>query len=110
MWLGGSSTVQMHGATVGVKALEAATGKIVWEHGEPASGGGGVGVLTTAGGLTFSGFNETFFALRTSDGAELWRARMGGRINAAPISYMVGDTQYVAIAAGGAFFAFTEGQ
>jgi alcohol dehydrogenase (cytochrome c) len=39
-------------------------------------------------------------------GELLWRASLGGQINAAPMSFAVNGRQYVAIAAGSALFAF----
>ena len=64
--------------------------------------------LPLSGGVTFSGYDETFFALDTSTRRELWRANLGGRINAAPVTYSVSGKQFVSIAAGGAFYSFSE--
>jgi alcohol dehydrogenase (cytochrome c) len=65
------------------------------------------GVLTTATDLLFSGGKEGYFlALDARTGELLWRAALGGQINAGPMSYAVGGRQYVAIAAGNALFSF----
>ena len=65
------------------------------------------GLLTTAGNLLFGGtVRGNFFALDAASGKELWRLDLGGRVHAAPMTYMADGTQYVAIAAGNAPFAF----
>jgi alcohol dehydrogenase (cytochrome c) len=88
-----------------VKALEATTGKVRWEFSlhAPCSGG----VLSTGGGLVFSGNREgAFFALDAQTGKALWHFQTGGGIWANPISYLVDGKQYVAIAAGQGIFVF----
>ena len=69
------------------------------------------GVLATAGGLVFVGEGDgTFAAFDTKNGARLWGHDVGAGVNAPPISYQIGATQYVAIAAGGSkFFGFAPG-
>lgn len=65
------------------------------------------GVLSTAGNLVFGGGREGYFmALDASTGSLLWRASLGGQINAGPMSYAVDGRQYVAINAGSALFVF----
>jgi alcohol dehydrogenase (cytochrome c) len=65
------------------------------------------GVLTTAGDVAFSGGKEGyFFALDARTGELLWKAPVGGQVNAGPMSYSVGGRQYVTIAAGSALFAY----
>jgi alcohol dehydrogenase (cytochrome c) len=65
------------------------------------------GVLSTATDLVFSGGREGYFlALDARTGDLLWRASVGGQINAGPMSYAVDGTQYVAIAAGNSLFSF----
>jgi alcohol dehydrogenase (cytochrome c) len=65
------------------------------------------GVLSTAGDLVFGGGREGYFlALDARTGELLWRAALGGQINAAPMSYAVNGRQHVAIAAGSALFSF----
>jgi alcohol dehydrogenase (cytochrome c) len=88
-----------------IKAIEALTGKIRWQfpmHAPPSGG-----VLSTAGGLVFSGNREgMFFALDARTGKPLWRFQTGGIIWANPISFTVDGKQQVAIAAGQALFVF----
>jgi glucose dehydrogenase len=63
--------------------------------------------LTTASDVLFSGGREGyFFALDARTGELLWKASVGGQVNAGPMSYAVGGRQYVTIAAGSALFAY----
>jgi alcohol dehydrogenase (cytochrome c) len=88
-----------------VKALDAVSGKVVWEFKQHAGPSGGV--LSTAGGLVFTGNREgMFFALEARTGRLLWSFQTGGGINANPVSFEVAGKQHVAIAAGGALFVF----
>ena len=65
------------------------------------------GVLTTASDVLFSGGKEGyFFALDARTGGLLWKAALGGQVNAGPMSYAVNGKQYVTIAAGSSLFAF----
>ncbi|HZW08243.1 MAG TPA: PQQ-binding-like beta-propeller repeat protein, partial [Phycisphaerales bacterium] len=69
------------------------------------------GVLATAGGLVFSGAGKgRFAAFDAETGRELWSFQCDAGVNAPPVTYEVGGTQYVAVAAGGnALFGFTQG-
>ena len=59
------------------------------------------GTLATAGGLVFHGLgNGVFRAYHDETGEVLWEVRSQTGIIAAPISYALGDEQYVAIATG----------
>jgi len=87
-----------------LRALDALSGELKWEFRlatPPWSG-----ILSTAGGLVFSGDMEgNFFALDAADGKFLWRLQTGGPVWAAPISYQNEGKQYVAIAAGSTIIA-----
>ncbi len=66
------------------------------------------GVLSTDGDLVFGGGKDGYFvALDARTGELLWRAALGGQLNAAPMTYMVNGKQYVAVAAGSALFTFS---
>ncbi|MGH0030148.1 MAG: PQQ-dependent dehydrogenase, methanol/ethanol family [Myxococcota bacterium] len=59
------------------------------------------GILSTAGGLVFQGGDGTSFdAYDAKTGARLWSVDVGLGVMAAPVSYSVGDEQYVAVLAG----------
>ena len=67
------------------------------EHPQPMSGG----TLSTAAGLVFQGRADGFFrAYRATDGEVLWEFQQETGIAAAPVSYSVGETQYIAVLAG----------
>ena len=96
--------------TAAIKAIDAETGTIRWES-RLAKGGANVrkavgGVLSTAGDLVFVGYDEEFFALDADSGERLWSIRVGGRINAPPVSYAIDETQFVAVMAGNALYTF----
>lgn len=92
-----------------VRALDAATGKLRWEFRAPPESNGIEfgGLLSTAGGIVFAGSDNYFFGLDAGTGAELWRRNLGGRIWAAPITYMIDGRQQVTIAAGQALATFS---
>ena len=88
-----------------LKAIDPATGEIKWkfEHTSPTWSG----VLSTAGGLVFTGDAEgNFIALDAASGKALWHFQMGGAVYAAPMAFAVDGKEYVAIAAGSAVYAF----
>ncbi|MBM3813423.1 MAG: PQQ-dependent dehydrogenase, methanol/ethanol family [Acidimicrobiia bacterium] len=88
-----------------IRALDPETGDRKWEfrlRRTPTSG-----LLTTAGGLLFSGTSQgEFLALDAATGKLLWSIRLGGAVSAAPISYMHEGKQYISIAAGTGLFQF----
>lgn len=95
--------------TAAIKAIDAETGNIRWES--RLAKGANVrktvgGVLSTAGDLVFVGYDEEFFALDADSGDKLWQVRLGGQINAPPVSYAIDGTQFVAVMAGRALYTF----
>ena len=75
------------------------TQKLVWEV--PTFGGWNGGVLTTGGDLVFQGqINGRFSAYEARHGKELWHFAAQDALLAAPISYRVGDKQYVSVVVG----------
>jgi alcohol dehydrogenase (cytochrome c) len=64
-------------------------------------------VLSTGGGLVFSGSNEgNFYALDAKTGKALWQFQVGGAVRSNPVTFMVEGRQHVSVAAGRALFAF----
>jgi quinohemoprotein ethanol dehydrogenase len=58
------------------------------------------GTLTTAGNLVFQGTADgRFVAYRADSGAKAWEMAVGSPINAAPVTYELDGTQYVAVMA-----------
>jgi PQQ-dependent dehydrogenase (methanol/ethanol family) len=59
------------------------------------------GTLTTAGNLVFQGTGDgRFVAYRADTGVKVWEMPAGSTIIAAPITYEVNNTQYLAVMAG----------
>src|SRR5262249_10973878 len=95
------------GATV---AVDLTAGKKVWEVAlgtmVPGKTTGSInlgGPMVTAGGLVFTSasMDGVFRAFDAETGKELWRYQLPAGGQATPMTYMVGATQYVVIAAGG---------
>jgi sulfocyanin len=85
-------------------AVDTRTGKIGWKTAVPAPMVGGA--LATAGGVVFSGAEDsTFYAFDSSNGKVVWKTHVGLAFGAAPITYEVNGTQYVAVATGGTAIA-----
>jgi len=64
-------------------------------------------LLATAGGLIFAGDREGYFmALDARTGKPLWKFQTGGVVIAPPITYMLDEKQYIAVAAGGSMMTF----
>ena len=82
-------------------AYDAASGKELWRYSLPGTRIVG-GVTTTGGGLVMSGAaNGTFYVLNAKTGGVLFKenidkAPIGGGVS----TYMLGDKQYIAVAAG----------
>ena len=101
LWLGGAFKVIKGEKQWGnITAVDYNTGKIRWKvkTDQPMIGG----ILSTEGGLVFTGQgNGTFAAYDSKTGSELWSFQAGAGVNAPPSSYMVDGTQYIVVGAGG---------
>jgi alcohol dehydrogenase (cytochrome c) len=88
-----------------IRALEASTGRQRWEfklHTAPWAG-----VLSTAGGLVFSGSDEgNFFALDARTGKPLWEFQTGAAVQSNPVSFTINGKQHVAVASGRVLYVF----
>jgi alcohol dehydrogenase (cytochrome c) len=94
---------QSYGA---IRALDATTGKLRWQFKLLAPAW--VPVLSTAGGLVFSGSDEgNFFALDADTGKPLWQFYMGHAARSNPTTYEVDGKQYIFESAGNIFIAFS---
>ena len=88
-----------------VRALDAKTGVAAWDFRLPSPSWSGV--LSTAGGLVFSGSNEgNFYALDATTGVPLWQFQVGGLVRSNPTTFLVDGRQHVSVAAGRAVFMF----
>ncbi|HEV2445703.1 MAG TPA: PQQ-binding-like beta-propeller repeat protein, partial [Candidatus Sulfopaludibacter sp.] len=102
---GGEGDIPNGDRSGAIRALEATTGKMRWEF--PLHTAPWAGVLSTAGGLVFSGADEgNFFALDAASGKALWDFQTGGSITANPISFTVDGKQCIAVAAGRVLYVF----
>ncbi len=86
-----------------LRAVNIETGAIAWEIAQPgpAKAKTWSGVLATAGGLVFYGKpNGGFDAADARTGKTLWHFPTNTRMKASPMTFQVGNRQYVAVAAG----------
>jgi alcohol dehydrogenase (cytochrome c) len=92
--------------TGALRAIEPGTGKIKWEWKHPSPTWSGV--LSTAGGLVFTGDAEgNFIALEAASGKVLWHFQCGASVYSSPMSFAIEGKQYVAVAAGSSLFTFS---
>ncbi|MFM2372253.1 MAG: hypothetical protein RIS85_1975 [Pseudomonadota bacterium] len=82
-----------------LRAMDPATGKIVWEYKNKAPLWGGV--LATRGNLVFTGTPEGYLkAFDAKTGAELWKFQTGSGVVGSPITWEQDGEQYVAVMSG----------
>ncbi len=90
MGLGGKTVYGLGSLGDFLTAIDYRTGKVAWRHQFP--GGGGGGLLATAGGLVFSGDGSgNFAAFDAANGKPLWHSRINN-ISNAPQTYSGGRT------------------
>ena len=93
-----------------LRAMDPVTGERKWELRHPTPSW--AGVLSTSGGVVFSGDSEgDVFAADSRTGKELWRYQVGASLYAAPSTYapstyIFGTRQYVVVPAGTTLTAF----
>lgn len=89
-----------------LRAIDYQTGKCRWEH-DLGSGWDWAGVLSTAGGLVFTGdVHGNVLALDADTGATVWHTYAGGQAEQPPITYELDGRQYVLVGAHGVVYAF----
>jgi alcohol dehydrogenase (cytochrome c) len=84
-----------------IDAIDYKTGKVAWRH----EISGGAGLLSTAGGLLFSGDGQNLVAYEAATGKPLWHSRIGAAGNA-PETFLIDGRQYVLATGGDQLFAF----
>ena len=83
-----------------VRAISAATGTTTWLHEQRAATWS---LVATAGGLVFGGdVNGRFRAFHHETGEILWEINLGSAVTGYPISFAVGERQYIAVSTGSA--------
>ncbi|MEP7363046.1 MAG: PQQ-binding-like beta-propeller repeat protein [Acidobacteriota bacterium] len=105
---GATRRVPGEGTEKSLKALDIQTGKQAFEI--PNVGGGilASGLMATAGGLIFYGDGQgAFVAADSGNGKLLWHFNTAQQWKAGPMTYSIGGTQYVAIAAGNTIVSFS---
>lgn len=88
-----------------IDAIDYRTGEVVWRH----ENEGSAGLLSTAGGLLFSGDGQNLVAYEAATGKPLWHSRIGATGNA-PETYLLDGKQYVLATGGDQLFAFVLNQ
>lgn len=82
-----------------LKAIDPVSGEIKWEYKNNAPLWGGV--MTTAGGLVFTGTPEGYLkAFDDETGEELWKFQTGSGIVGQPVTWEMDGEQYVSVASG----------
>jgi alcohol dehydrogenase (cytochrome c) len=96
-----------------IEALDYKTGEVKWSHAYPTAGGtggvglGGPGILTTAGGLLFSGdYFGNLIAFNAGNGEILWHFPMLHSLGNGPETYMLNGRQYLVAGGGDTLYAF----
>ena len=94
-----------------LRATDPATGKVMWQHEYLEPNGINAryaSVLTTAGGLLFTGdISGNFIAFDARTGRILWHDELPeNSITGVPVSYTIDGAQYVAAPSGGVVVAY----
>jgi alcohol dehydrogenase (cytochrome c) len=84
-----------------LRAMNPFTGKKVWDF-----PGVSTGVLSTAGGVVFLGGAGGLLALDARTGKPVWNSNVVQSGLSAPMTYMVGGRQYIALPGTGAILAY----
>jgi alcohol dehydrogenase (cytochrome c) len=88
-------------------AFNLADGTFAWKYPQVGVAHSTGGTMTTAGGLLFFGDDaQSLEAVDAGDGRPLWHFNTGQDMSASPMSYAVGEKQFVAIAVGSNIFTF----
>jgi alcohol dehydrogenase (cytochrome c) len=96
---GGEASVLGKPQSGAVKAFDPATGREVWSWASPQPIVSSV--LSTAGGLVFTGEPSGYFdAFDARTGTLLWQFQTGSGIHGNPISYSVDGRQFIAVLSG----------
>lgn len=104
---GGDVNLKDDSWKVYVRALDLTTGKLKWESERVGSTSIGGGLLSTAGGLIFSGeVNGQFVALDAKSGKPVWHFNTGQAITSQPMTYSVQGKQHIALTAASDVISF----
>ena len=102
---GGSEKALDEEAWGAVRAIEVATGKVVWDFRLPTPPW--AGVMATAGGVVFGGSNEgNFYALDARTGKPSGSSRLAAPFDSGPMAFLADGKQRIAVAGGRGFYVF----
>ncbi len=86
-----------------IYAISVESGKTLWKYEQRAAM---LSLLSTAGGLIFGGdANGRFRAFDQQAGKVLWEVNLGSPISGYPVSFAVGNKQYIAVSTGSSLTA-----
>jgi alcohol dehydrogenase (cytochrome c) len=86
-----------------IYAISVESGKTLWKYEQRAAM---LSLLSTAGGLIFGGdANGRLHAFDQQTGKVLWEVNLGSPISGYPISFAVGNKQYIAVSTGSSLTA-----
>jgi len=86
-----------------IYAISVESGKTLWKYEQRAAM---LSLLSTAGGLIFGGdANGRFRAFDQQTGKVLWEVNLGSPISGYPVSFAVGNKQYIAVSTGSSLTA-----
>lgn len=106
MGLGGKRFAIMGFIDNAFQGIDYRTGKAVWRHVWPGTGGTGTSVLTTASGLIFTGDTDgNLVAMDARNGDLLWHTGIGN-ISAPPETYSLDGHQYLLASVGDVLYSF----
>jgi alcohol dehydrogenase (cytochrome c) len=108
MGLGGKEEQAVGSLGSFLTAIDYKTGKVAWRYKYAGNaGGGGAGLLATAGKLVFGGDpGGNLVAHDAATGKPLWHTHIG-QVSNAPETYQLQGHQYILAAAGDMLYAFT---
>ena len=82
-----------------LQAWDPVRGEVAWEV--PLPGRWNAGTLATAGDLVFQGgVSGDLVAYDASNGETVWTFNVGSGVSAPPVTYSIGDTQFISILVG----------
>jgi alcohol dehydrogenase (cytochrome c) len=106
MGLGGKEEIYLGNTTNYITAIDYRTGTARWRHKVYGNNTAGGGLLSTAGGLVFSGDGAgSLVAFDEATGKPLWNTRIG-TISNAPQTFEMDGHQYVICASGDTLWSF----
>jgi len=109
MGLGGKEEQGVGSLGSFLTAIDYKTGQVAWryQYSSVTPGGGGAGLLSTAGKLLFGGDpGGNLVAHDPANGKPLWHSHIGA-VTAAPETYALDGHQYILAASGDMLYAFT---